>query len=123
MRSRGEGKPGLTARGVHARTRGTFNGSIATLAYSDGRAPASDFRATIHWGNGHVTHGKIAGRDGTFHVHGTQYFTRAGLHRVRVSISGPDGTSPTANSDVTVLHHHAAAKRPRRRITLPRFTG
>ena len=107
----------LAAKGVHARTHGTFSGTIASFTYTDPHARASDFRATINWGGGHITHGRIVGRDGKFRVHGHHHFAKARLYRVRVRIAAPDGAAATAHSEVTVVHARAA------RRAVPGFTG
>jgi phospholipase C len=105
----------LAARGVRARTHGTFSGTIATFSYTDTRARASDFAATIHWGDGRVGHGRIVGRDGHFRLEGRQHFPRARTYRVRVRIRAPDGATATVTSEVTVVG--------RRSAPTPHFTG
>jgi phospholipase C len=105
----------LTARGVRARTNGTFSGTIATFSYTDVHARASDFRVRISWGDGHVTHGTVVGRGGKFRVHARHHFARAGSHHVQVHVRAPDDATATASSTVKVVHRRA---RPR-----PQFTG
>ena len=105
----------LRARGVRARTRGTFSGTIATFTYGDAHAPASAFAVSIHWGDGHVSHGRILGGEGRFRVQARHHFAHAHLHRVRVRITAPDGASAAVTSEITVIR-----ERPAR---APRFTG
>jgi phospholipase C len=112
----------LGARGVHVRSGKRFHGTIAHLSYTDSHTPASSFTARIHWGNRHVSPGKIVGSGGRYRVVASHRFVRAGLHRVRVTITAPNGARATAHSAVTVVHPRVKRiSRPPR--TSAGFTG
>jgi len=101
----------LRVRGVRTRTAGRFHGTIARFSYTDTHLTASSFSAEIHWGNGHVSRGRIVGSAGSFRVVGQHRFARAHLHRVRVRITAPDGDAATAHSEVRVVHRRRGGHR------------
>jgi phospholipase C len=109
----------LRAYGVAARTSGRFHGTIARFTYTDPHAGPSNFSAQIHWGDGHVSGGRIVASAGSFKVIGEHHFSRARLYRARITITGPTGARATAHSQVTVVHNRLS-KAPR---VVARFTG
>ncbi|HLY50410.1 MAG TPA: alkaline phosphatase family protein [Solirubrobacteraceae bacterium] len=115
------GTSALRVRGVRVHTSGRFHGTIAHFSYTDTSTPASSFSARIHWGNGRVSMAKIVGGGGAFRVIGKHHFAKAGRHRVRITVTAPNGAHGTATSVVTVAHHRAGRPpRPLRRH--PSFT-
>jgi phospholipase C len=92
----------LHARGVHAATSGEFQGTIATFTYSDAHTHAREFTATIHWGDGRVSRGRITGHHGKFRVHGEHRFHRDRRYLVRIRIASRAGQRATAHSEVAV---------------------
>ncbi|HXA33178.1 MAG TPA: hypothetical protein VNV87_13030, partial [Acidimicrobiales bacterium] len=87
-------------------TQGTsFSGPVAT--FTDSANPtnvASDFTATIAWGDGTTSVGTISGAGGTFTVSGTHTYTGSGTSGVTVTLAdGPPGTdSAVAHATATV---------------------
>ncbi|HET9720362.1 MAG TPA: alkaline phosphatase family protein [Solirubrobacteraceae bacterium] len=92
----------LHAKGVRAATSGQFKGTIATFTYSDTHARASEFTAAIHWGDGHVSRGRVSGSHGRFRVHGEHRYRRDRRYRVKVRVVAGGGQLAAAHSEVTV---------------------
>ena len=83
----------------------SFSGPVAT--FTDSAYPtnvASDFTATIVWGDGTTTTGTITNAGGTFTVSGTHTYTGSGTFGVTVTLAdGAPGTdSAVAHSTATV---------------------
>jgi len=87
----------LTAAGT------TINGAkgvsltkkVATFTDADPARIASDYTATIQWGDGTSSAGIIGG---TFTVTGTHTYTSTGTHTIKVTIKDSGGASATATS-------------------------
>jgi len=90
----------LSARGRTVRaSRLTFRGAVATLNDGNRLALARDFTATIDWGDGRRSTGRIVGKGkGRFEVVGGHHYTRPGEFRVVVRIRNADGGRATARS-------------------------
>jgi hypothetical protein len=70
----------------------TFTGSVATFSDSDPSAKASQFTATINWGDGRISNGAVqANAQGGFDVIGTNTYTTARLFPTSVHIQDFDG--------------------------------
>ena len=81
-----------------------FNGAVATFSDLDPAGTASDYTATITWGDGVTTLGTIVpGTPGLFNVMGTHTFVSAGIYTVSVVIADAGGSTTTAVStfDIT----------------------
>ena len=91
-----------TAVPISTTAGATFSGSVATFTqYS--LSPASDFTATIAWGDGHTTTGTVtAGTNGVFTVSGTNVYTESGKYTAAVTISTISGTTASVDSPATV---------------------
>jgi uncharacterized repeat protein (TIGR01451 family) len=96
----------ITAAGVSiSATEGQqFSGTVATFTDPDLAAIATDYSATIVWGDGHSSSGAIAGGGGNFTVSGVNTYLEEGTYNVTVTITDVDTgiTTATANS-ATVL--------------------
>ncbi|HEY4912560.1 MAG TPA: hypothetical protein VIJ91_01405 [Candidatus Dormibacteraeota bacterium] len=96
----------ITAAGVSiSATEGQqFSGTVATFTDPDLAAMATDYSATIVWGDGNSSPGTIAGGGGTFTVSGVHTYLEEGTYNVTVTITDVDTgiTTATANS-ATVL--------------------
>jgi hypothetical protein len=98
-----------TSVAITATEAQTFTGTVATFTDANPLAPASDFTATIDWGDGTpVTAGTIAqAADGSFFVTGTHSYadnTAVGAPQtVTVTIKDKEGANTTATSSATVL--------------------
>ena len=70
------------------------NATVATFTDSDTTAPASDFTATIDWGDGTATTGTIAGSNGSFAVSGSHTYATTGQDTITVTMEDqPPGTA------------------------------
>ena len=93
----------LRARGLRISAHHSFRGVVATFTDAAGRfAKLSDHRATINWGDGHSSAGRIARSRGGFAVTGAHTYASPGLKHVTVSIRDQGGARATARSQVTV---------------------
>ncbi|HEX7449313.1 MAG TPA: DUF4214 domain-containing protein, partial [Pirellulales bacterium] len=95
----------LTATAVSASaTEGvTFSGNLATFTDTDLQAPASDFAATIVWGDGATTTGSVSGSAGSFVVQGSHVYADEGSFSAVVTIKDKQGTaSATVTAAATV---------------------
>jgi hypothetical protein len=105
-----------TATGF-TRTEGqTFSGQVATFTdptYPSN--PASDFAATIDWGDGTTTAGTVVGGGrGTFPVSGSHSYKDEGTFTATVTLTddSPGSTSASATATVTVLEGDSATTTP-----------
>ena len=94
--------PVITANGPTLRaTEGMgFNDTVATFSDPDPTATASEYLATIAWGDGSSSPGAITGPDGgPFTVSGTHTYAEEGTNVVTVYIT--DASDPTNTAIVT----------------------
>jgi len=97
----------ITASGTtFSATEGaSFSGDVATFTDPDAAATASEYSATIDWGDSSATTtGTIGGSAGSFSVSGTHTYTEEGSFPVTVTITDVDdaGNTDTTNSTATV---------------------
>jgi hypothetical protein len=95
----------LTAAGVTVTpTEGvSFNGVVATFTDANSSATASDFTATITWGDGATSTGTVAaGASGGFTVSGTHTYAEEGSNNISVKIKDVGGATATASSTAKV---------------------
>jgi hypothetical protein len=91
--------PLITASGTtFSATEGvTFSGTVATFTDPDTSAMATEYSATINWGDSSPTSaGTISGGGGSFTVSGTHLYREEGSYSVTVTITDIDNS---ANSD------------------------
>jgi autotransporter-associated beta strand protein len=98
----------MTAVGqsISATMGGSFTGIVATFTDSTSGTTASDYGATINWGDGNTSAGTIASDgDGGFTVTGTNTFAASGDLNPTVTISkgDPGQTQTQANASVSEL--------------------
>ncbi|HVC96995.1 MAG TPA: DUF4214 domain-containing protein [Pirellulales bacterium] len=91
-----------TATSVAATEQSTFSGTVATFTDADPAGAATDFTATIDWGDGTTTSGTIVAADGSFHVAGSHVYTTSGRETINVVVSDVGGRSVTIASTVAV---------------------
>jgi len=100
--------PAITATGTPvAATEGvSISGAVATITDPDANATASEYSATIDWGDSSVpTTGTVAGPvGGPFTVSGSHTYAEEGSFKVTVTITDVDNVSngATATSTATV---------------------
>jgi hypothetical protein len=96
----------LTATGtsVSATAGAPFNGTVASFSDTD-HDPASNYTATIAWGDGNTSTGAIqANGSGGFNVSGTNTYAAAGTYTLTVTITDSDGSKATATSKANVTN-------------------
>jgi hypothetical protein len=86
----GTGKT-LTATEGHS-----FSGAVATFTNTNTTAPATDFTASIDWGDGTTTTGTVTGSAGSFTVNGTHTFAEDGSLSVKVTLTDDNPGTATA---------------------------
>ncbi len=87
-----------------AATAGTaFSGTLASFTDSYAANPASDFTATIAWGDGSSSAGTVVASNGTISVSGAHTYAAAGTDPVSVTLADTNGTATaTATGTATV---------------------
>jgi PKD repeat protein len=93
----------LTGIGKTITTGQTFSGAVATFLDTNGSAPATDFTASINWGDGTITAGTVSGpTGGPFVVSGTHTYASPGQYTVAVTLKddAPGTASATAVSTI-----------------------
>jgi hypothetical protein len=83
----------------------SFSGPVATLTDTNPGAPASDFTATIDWGDSSTSAGTVTGPSGgPFTVSGTHTYATTGVFTVTASIVDDGGsTASTSGCSLTVF--------------------
>lgn len=116
-----------TARSIQAIQGQTFSGVVADFNDSNTLAPASDFTATITWGNGRTSSGQIVALGGgAFQVTGTNLYSTGGQFPLTVVINDQGGSSTVAGSSVHVVQGLTGALTGGQSIsrnTRPSFSG
>jgi streptogramin lyase/PKD repeat protein len=95
--------PAITATGtpVSATEGQSFTGTVATFTDPDTSATASEYSATIDWGDGSTSTGTISGSGGNFTVTGTHTYAEEGTNTITVTITDVDNTANTATATST----------------------
>jgi uncharacterized repeat protein (TIGR01451 family) len=79
-----------------------FSGTVATFTDPDTAATASEYSATVDWGDGSATSaGTIAGSSGSFSVSGAHTYAEEGTYAVTIKIVDADNTGNTATANST----------------------
>lgn len=85
--------------------------TVATFIDQDPNPVATDFTASINWGDGHVSGGTVTlGPGGTLTVTGTNTYKEAGLYQVRVTITDRLGAVATPTTTATVVDAQLSAQ-------------
>jgi cyclophilin family peptidyl-prolyl cis-trans isomerase len=95
----------LSATGVNVNvTQGTTASNVTVATFTDSVAtePASNFTATIKWGDGTSSTGSVTGGNGSFTVTGSHTYSDPTKQTLSVSIADSNGASATASSTATV---------------------
>jgi adhesin/invasin len=79
----------------------SYDGTVARFTDADTVSPASDFSATINWGDGTTSAGIVTGGNGTFAVAGAHTFTTEG--ELPVSVTLADDFPGTAGATATTV--------------------
>jgi hypothetical protein len=104
----------LTAAGptFYPTEQAPFTGVVATFTDADPAGVASDYTATITWGDGQTSAGRVAADPlvaGQFEVTGTHSYPAAGPYGVTVSVLDSGGAAATADSTAAVADAPLAA--------------
>jgi hypothetical protein len=101
----------LTPHGTlfQATAKASFSGSVATFTDIDAVTPASDFTASVNWGDGTTDTGAavtIVGGNGSFTVGGSHSYAVPGQDIVKVTLTddAPSTVTATATSTVDVAN-------------------
>jgi PKD repeat protein len=77
--------------------------TLASFTDANVADPASNYAATVNWGDGNQTSGVISGSDGDFVVSGTHAYAAQGNYQVTVTVSNAaDQTTGSATSTMDV---------------------
>ena len=89
--------------GTPATSLQSFSGTVASLADANTGAPASDFTATIDWGDGSSTsNGTVAGSGGSYTITGSHSYSSTGYYNITTTVTD-DGGSHSVTSACKVL--------------------
>jgi hypothetical protein len=102
--------PCITAAGktVSATEGEGFSGTVATFEDRDTSSTASDYSATIEWGDGAKSTGTVTGGSGSFSVSGDHTYAEEQSYPVKVRISDIDEPNNTAAATSTATVADAA---------------
>ena len=75
-----------------------FNGTTGTFTDTNPNQPASDFMATINWGDGVTSTGTITGGNGSFSISGNHIYAEEGAFTSVVTVQDTDGESATGTA-------------------------
>ncbi|HJT33292.1 MAG TPA: DUF4214 domain-containing protein [Pirellulales bacterium] len=92
-----------TAVAVSSPEYTAFSGKVATFTDADPKGTASDYTATIDWGDGSTTSGTVAANgSGAFNVTGSHTYAEDGTRSVVVTIVDAGGSTAQATAAATV---------------------
>jgi hypothetical protein len=85
-----------------------FNGAVASFTDTNTVTAATDFSATIDWGDGATSSGTVSGGNGNFTVNGSHVYANVGTYPVAVNVQddAPGTATTAAQSTATVVQGH-----------------
>jgi hypothetical protein len=93
----------VTGAPLNAVEGASFSGAVASFIDADPNGVASDFSATINWGDQTNSAGTIAANgSGGFSVTGSHVYAEEGTYAVTVAVSDVGGATATVNSSAGV---------------------
>jgi hypothetical protein len=100
----------ITAQGttISATEGASFSGAVATFTDPDTGSVASEYTASIDWGDNTTTSGSITGTAGNFTVNGTHTYEEEGTYSIKVTITDVDTPANAATADSTANVDDAA---------------
>jgi hypothetical protein len=78
------------------------NQAVATFTDADPYGTASDYSATVDWGDGNTSTGTVAGSNGSYTVTDAHYYDTAGNYPVTVTITDGAGNPLTESSSAVM---------------------
>ncbi|HEX5442235.1 MAG TPA: DUF4214 domain-containing protein, partial [Pirellulales bacterium] len=91
-----------TAVAVVAQEADDFTGPVATFTLDGSEAPASNFTASIAWGDGNTSPGTVTGGNGQYTVSGSHIYAEDGSYPVAVVINPSQGNASTVDTTATI---------------------
>jgi hypothetical protein len=86
----------------------SFSGTVASLADANTGAPASDFTATIDWGDGSSTSsGTVAGSGGSYTITGGHSYGSTGYYNITTTVMDDGGSHSVASACKTLVYAFA----------------
>jgi hypothetical protein len=96
------GQMAATGTTINATEGAPFTGPVASFTEADASAPASQFSASINWGDSTTTAGTVTGPvGGPFTVNGNHTYTEEGTYAVKVTITDNVNSSNTTTANST----------------------
>ncbi len=94
----------LSGHGVGFKAKKGGKGSHTVAKFTDANpgAPTSDFTATIKWGDGKKSKGKVSKSGSGFAVTGSHPYAKAGKYKITVTIKDDGGSTLTTTSTATI---------------------
>lgn len=92
-----------TAVAVVAEEATTFTGPVVTFTQDGGSAPASNFSASIDWGDGGTSTGTVSESAGMYTVAGSHTYAEDGSFPIAVIVTNIDSGTTTVDNTATVL--------------------
>jgi hypothetical protein len=99
----------VTGRVTSAVAQQNFNGIVATFTDGNLKSKATDFRATVFWGDGTTSAGTVTGGTGKFTVTGQHVYRIGGNYSVTVVVSEIGGSIAQAITTMKVADARIAA--------------
>jgi hypothetical protein len=89
--------------GISPAEGSSFTGVVASFTDADANGTASDYTATITWGDGHTTTGSVSPNQANgFDVAGTHTYAEDGAYTLNVQISDAGGATASTSTSITV---------------------
>jgi hypothetical protein len=95
----------------------TASGAVASFTDSDPKGTVGDYTASINWGDGATTTGKVAKGATAFQVSGSHTYAKSGTYTVTTTIKDAGGSTATARTTVTIAAQHVKAARVSARLS------
>ncbi|HJT33913.1 MAG TPA: DUF4214 domain-containing protein [Pirellulales bacterium] len=92
-----------TAVAVVADEATTFAGPVVTFTQDGGSAPASNFSASIDWGDGGSSTGTVTAAGGGYVVSGSHLYAEDGSYPITVVVDNIDGSPTTIDTTATIV--------------------
>ncbi len=93
------GTPGSSITGTYGGT--ITNATLATFTDTYTADPATNFTATINWGDGHSTSGMVSGSNGSYTVTGSHTYSAATTYSIAVTLTEDGGGTVTNTVDTS----------------------